>query len=599
MRCALCNADITQAEFAKARTARIELFLPAMRTEGAFPEWFKQYFSDFDFSRASRSLPLSVCLAHIKACRYGKSASLDPLVEPAQSRLSLSPAAAILAAHCEGSRCWICSTKSVRVASSSCPAEDEGSDDKSIEPAVRSGRTADGTRRPAPSADISTFDFHRSRWAHDDVRLLRHRSVSALPSLTTSDVVTLGHSMSTSTRKAAVGARHLESIGAVRSPSTSLIRRDSTRRNKLFRMFFRSTPVSALFSPHDAALHSCHALVDFVRCIIWIRQKTPSDVALFRFSADSGQGDLKISFQLIYSDDSVFSAATRSDRSAGGDEFLDASVKRTFICALMNGAKETYDSLSLMFDSLDLAGVKSLLRNAEFVFPVDMKLANIVLGLGPVGCAFPYAYTLWSPFKKHSQPHVRRTVPSIARDDADRSAAEGDSKESGAELLQRFHSVYHRPMNFVALFVGEHLSDFIVPPQLHILLGLVKDLYDAVNIFSKDVTAQWLAKIGVHHDDRHGRSGFIGNDCRKMLASASVLESLLTRATRSSGEEMRHISTVVDALRCLDKVVAAVMSVSLGTTWAEAIANSASHTPLSPKHSMQQSRTRRIAAKSA
>ncbi len=34
---------------------------------------------------------------------------------------------------------------------------------------------------------------------------------------------------------------------------------------------------------------------------------------------------------------------------------------------------------------------------------------------------------------------------------------------------------------------------------------------------------------------------------------------------------MRHISTVVDALKCLDKVIVAVMSVSLGATWAETI----------------------------
>lgn len=541
---------------------------------GAFSVWFQRHFSNFDFSYTTTSLPLSVCLSHIKACRYGNSASLDAFIGPAVARLTLRPAVEAVTRHCDGTKCWICSTRSRHVAPSSKASADE-TDSKSSKPPIRSNRCNDGSR-PEPSVvDAGAHHFQRSRWQHNDVRLLRGRpSVSSSPTLSSSDVITLGHAMSTSTRSAAVGARHLADISAIRPPSSAVIRRDSTRRNKLFSNFFHSTDVIATLSPNDGALHTCHSLVDFVRCVIWIRNKTLADVALFRFSADAGQGDLKISFQIVYSDDTVFTASSRAERSLGGCDSLDASVKRTFIMALMNNASESYESLFLMFQSLDLAGVKALLPHANFVFPVDMKLANIVLGLGPVGCAFPYAYSLWSPFKKHSQPGVRRTIASIVRDDAGRrSAMEAtnlERKENVSQVYQRFHSVYHRPMPFVELFVTEHISDFIVPAQLHILIGIAKDLFDGLHILEKDIAALWLSRLGVRHDERHGRTGFVGNDCRKIAAGANVLDTLMS--TSFSGDRTDAVAAIVTALRCFDDVINATFSVHLRDDWAAAIA---------------------------
>ncbi len=164
------------------------------------------------------------------------------------------------------------------------------------------------------------------------------------------------------------------------------------RGNTLFGMFFETVDADGALSPVDGALYTCSDLVAFIQCVIYLRGKAISDVALFRLSADSGQGDLKISCQLIFSDDSVFTATSRAQRGSG--DILDASVKRTFVLSLMSGASETYASLSLMFGSLNLRGVKQVLPHATFVFPVDMKLVNIVVRPGPVGCSNPYLYTL-------------------------------------------------------------------------------------------------------------------------------------------------------------------------------------------------------------
>ncbi len=575
-RCILCNKNITDAAFKKACTARVQLFVPAMKSNSSFIKWLEQHLPEFDFSLHNSALPLSVCQKHIKDLMYGGPAatSLTAMIESAKSRLTVSSAAVAAARNCDGKRCWICKNRTfaplhVHVGDAS------ETDHKSCEAPQRSYRLSDGTRRPASSerSNIEDVSFRRAPWKHSDSRLERHRASTPNPALSTVHVVTLGHAMGTSTRKAVAGARHLDAIGVVRAPSSSLIRRDSTRRNKLFSNFFQTTEIGALLSPNDGALHSCHRLVALVRCLIWVRNKTPADVALFRFSADQGQGDLKVSFQIVFSDDALFSASTRDERRAGDQEFLDTSVKRTFIIALINGASETYETLSAMFDSLDLAGVKTLLPLAEFVFPVDMKMANIVLGLGPVGCAYPYPYTLWSPFKKRSKPLVMRTVATITRDNDGRvaAAAHNERKETASELSQRFHSVYNLPMAFVKLFATGFLSDFIGPAPLHISLGVVKDLYDGVVIFSPEIAERWLQVLGIRHDERHGRSGFVGNDCRKLAGSGAVLERLLPRSSRKSHAADRNIEAIVSALKRLDALITAIMSVSLGERWAEII----------------------------
>ncbi len=221
---------------------------------------------------------------------------------------------------------------------------------------------------------------------------------------------------------------------------------------------------------------------------------------MFRLSADGGQGDLKVSFQLVYKDDSLFTASTQSERRDG--TLLDAGVKRTFIIALINGATETYDTLSTMFDAIDFKSVKTLLHGAKFVFPVDMKMANIVLGIGPVGCTFPYAYSLWSPFVKYQKfAGIRRTINSIITLNTEREAAErafaSMSKSVARDLYPLHKSVSHRPMGFVVLLCSgdDEISEFIIPAQLHIVQGIIQLLYNALHEITPEIGSRVLHRI--------------------------------------------------------------------------------------------------------
>ena len=92
---------------------------------------------------------------------------------------------------------------------------------------------------------------------------------------------------------------------------------------------------------------------------------------------------------------------------------LDTGVNRTFVLSLMYGAKESFETLRKLFDSLAWDELLAVLPNAEVVIPVDMKNCNFLLGNRTSSSAYPYAYSLWSPFKKYSQPEILRTVDSV------------------------------------------------------------------------------------------------------------------------------------------------------------------------------------------
>ncbi len=573
-RCLLCDSNIPIKRFRDASRLRRHLDVESMPHNALFV-WLGENFSEFDFAMAATThLPLSVCLDHILVASKRSCSSLDGFIASANERLSRTSAEIVKANHCDGTVCYICYSRSVPVQPRRVLVDDSGeSDHKSAEPHQRRACRVDGTRLPLQNVELITRS--RTPWRHSDARLSRVQSRDSVSptSMSAADVLSLGDSMSSSVRRTVAGAARLAELDVASPPSASVIRRDATRRNKLFSIFFKYIEVDAKLAPVDGALFTCSELVDFIRCVIFLRGRTVDHLRLFRLSCDGGQGDLKISCQLIFYDDSMLSADSESPQPRASDN-SDFGVKRTFILSLMCGASETYESLSLMFNSLNLRGLKELLPRATFVFPVDMKLSNIVAGLGPVGCSNPYLYTLWSPYVKWSRPDVVRTVDSLFRDGSLRVAHAGESNErkgaSAKTLNQKFNSSYNVPMEFVRVFVNEHLSDFFVPAQLHILLGIAKDLYECAAFLSPEVADLWLGKIGVRHDDRHGRSGFVGNDCRKMTANWQVLVSLV-RESRLDAKLQERLLLIATALGCFHNVVTSTMSWQLVDGWRETL----------------------------
>ncbi len=578
-RCMICDTTISQEAFRKAKKAQKEVFIPAMKGS-RIRQWISNNLSDFDFSLDSSTMPLSVCLRHVAdAGRRREAQMLAPHLEGIRTRLTITTSQAAISRSCDGSRCWICRQGLATDRAQMLPNVSVVAEHKSTEPPYQRHWSSTPRQRFSPQSSGAAVDleFRRAPWKHTRHGASIPKAVS--PSMSSSEILIHSQVTSMTVRKAASGAAVFADMG-IKVPSGAVIRRDATRRNKLFKDMFTVKIINARLAPNDKTLYFCSHLSDLVASVIWIRGKSADDVAMFRLSADGGQGDLKVSFQLVYKDDSLFTASTQSERRDG--TLLDAGVKRTFIIALINGATETYGTLSTMFDAIDFKSVKTLLHDAKFVFPVDMKMANIVLGIGPVGCAFPYAYSLWSPFVKYQKfADIRRTIKSIMTLNTEREAAELASPSMGKsparDLYQLHKSVYHRPMNFVLDLCSEddEISEFIVPAQLHIVQGIVQLLYYALQQFSPEIASRFLERIGVRLDDRHGRSGFVGNDARKIAASGDILESIMHLPDANDDDRLAtlrsRVSAVANALRTFDAVITATMTVSLSDSWRDAI----------------------------
>ena len=74
---------------------------------------------------------------------------------------------------------------------------------------------------------------------------------------------------------------------------------------------------------------------------------------------------------------------------------------------------------------------------------------------------------------------------------------------------------------------------------------MTKHIFDILQLIDKPTSREWLSTVGVRHDDRHGRSGFIGNDCHRLLNASTDLANITTR----SRPLLRHCSKEVSVLR--------------------------------------------------
>ena len=290
------------------------------------------------------------------------------------------------------------------------------------------------------------------------------------------------------------------------APSHSVIRRDTTRVNRTFRQQCSSKP--SLMAT-DGYLHYISDIVTFACKVIFFRQKVPSDVAMVRVSADDSQGSIKCTIQFVYRDDPCFAPDVCASRALKrkANEALDTGVLRTFIVALLVGVAESHAAMHELFDSIDWSHLLELLPPAScsWRLPMDMKTGAHSLGIGTIGSSCPYPYTLWSPIIAHSRPLVARTVTTVIEQHqlCERAKPEWRGKES--DIYKEFQSVHAEPVSLLKLLGNQPLVEVLVPPPLHLLLGITKSLFDYLCLIDVDVAYVWLATIGVRHSEVHGR----------------------------------------------------------------------------------------------
>ena len=415
----------------------------------------------------------------------------------------------------------------------------------------------------------------------------RHRRASAC--LSKNDLAAWNSASGGSVRSTARGAdsqreRHASGESPVDSTSGAVHRRQSTIANRLFRRLFRD--VDCEFGDTDGGAVVCTSLYIFIALICFLRGKLVSALRRIKLNIDGGRGSVKLSMQIFWDDDPIWGGADQRSRRRtalhdnGG--LLDNGAKRTWIVGLIAGAKETFESVRFLIDRYDFVAIRELLPDAcDIVGPNDMKVAALCVGIGPSGSRYPQASTIFSPYRGMSLPDVWRT-PKMVLDRLEERRKE-EEKSGRPTDAKNFESVEFAPIRLLQeLFMERPIADFLVPPQLHLVLGIVKTLLGWLAVLDRAMMNHFLRDIAVVRNPKHGDEDFRGNECRRILRSSGKMIKLLPPEEQLffddsadvinvevSSEQYRFalLRRLVELFMLFGDVVSATMGLQLRAEW--------------------------------
>ncbi len=318
------------------------------------------------------------------------------------------------------------------------------------------------------------------------------------------------------------------------------------------------------------AFYYCKKTALFLELITYICGKTPNAVIFVKINADEGQGRLQVLVQLIYD----------GDDDIGG--INDTSGDNVFLLATAAGMKETNETVTTLMDLLKLHEVGDAFRNAEVVFCCDMKMVNLLVGIGPHSCRYPMALTLYSQNPKHSKPEVMRSVTSLnndyekykaAQDDEEkrRAAAEDAGEQRRPKTISdaNFNSVRHKMCDFL-LTTRQSLMTTLMAAPLHHNLGIGAYCVKKLSNIDDDLLCRLMSNIGIRPEDRHGGISLVGNDVRRLFANAYQLMELLPVNQRRPLTERQQMTKATQARLMRQRLEAARATVKRAAAFEEA-----------------------------
>lgn len=156
------------------------------------------------------------------------------------------------------------------------------------------------------------------------------------------------------------------------------IRKKLELANDLFKNCFASS-IEETQDGSKVPVVFCTDLPKLIDIILSNRSASVRDT-LLRISIDEGRGFLKVTGSLIY-----------KTEEQDGQIFKSTGVKRVFILAIA-AVKEDYSTVAMLLSKLDW---NSLPPGLPYFFAQDLKMCNIVLGLGNHKSTFPCLFCLW------------------------------------------------------------------------------------------------------------------------------------------------------------------------------------------------------------
>lgn len=254
---------------------------------------------------------------------------------------------------------------------------------------------------------------------------------------------------------------------------------------------------------------------DIPQLIEQICQKRYNDVSedhlVLKLGLDGGGGYFKVCL-------TVYNRCTLEKKVSHSTDFLDTSVKRIIILAIIPDIKENYANVRSILDLLKIASL-----DFKYTFAVDLKLANIVVGIQAHGSSFPCAFCT-CPKKNFGTDSegmfTLRTIGSI-KAEAERYYGCGDAKSC--------QSTTNPPI--IAGNDKDMIIQLLPPPELHLMLRVVNKIFKHMESLSPtcaEICKSWIQMLGITRPKMHSGE-FNGNMCRQILVRTDLLRSLCER----------------------------------------------------------------------
>ena len=139
-------------------------------------------------------------------------------------------------------------------------------------------------------------------------------------------------------------------------------------------------------------------------------------------------------------------------------KFLDTSVKKLFILAIVKGIPESNHNVKSIMAALNLENVKF-----DFCLTTDMKLQNILVGIQSGSSKYPCPYC--ESARPFDIPGLLRTLGRL------RELAQKFENSDEKDAKEYFNTI-HQP-----IIQGEDhvfILDLLPPPELHLHIGIGK-----------------------------------------------------------------------------------------------------------------------------
>jgi hypothetical protein len=252
----------------------------------------------------------------------------------------------------------------------------------------------------------------------------------------------------------------------------------------------------------------CNNIQKFISCVMDKRQYKD---AIIKVGIDGGGGFLKICLSLLQKNENEYDCGL-SKQGSSSRNVKDTSVKQLFIIGIVCGVQENYHNIQKLWNLLKLNDIH------KFYVATDLKLANILTGIMTHSSMYPCT---WCNIDKYHllNKGTLRSLESNTKNNNNWSISGGNKND-----LKKFGNCIFPPI-IQSSVENAIILKIIPPPELHLMMGVVNNIYSAMNKDFPEVCEKWAGICHVQKEAFYGGS-FNGNSCRLLLAKVHVLRSI-------------------------------------------------------------------------